>query len=216
MANDNLETVVKKVAEKLDKPVQKLIADQYDEHDILPGTMWVLLEHGKRVEPSIQSLSRSIAEQVSGLKQQLFDELGKGNQKIVTDVTARLDKVVGSVESKAMEMQRRIGELSTNLTEANERILQAVKGVQGSANDLAELVRTLNTDAKSRANAVRDALEHVRHDVSIAMDRIITEIATKQTELSISFGNQMKRLWTIIIVQGVTVILVLAAVVLLR
>lgn len=216
MADDNLETVIKKVGEKLHEPVQKLIRGQYDEHDILPAFMWLLLERGKRVETSIQSLSSSIAEQVSGLKRELFDELRGGNDKVLIDVTARLDRVVSSVEGKAMEIQLRVDELSNNLTEANEHIRQALTGLQRSANDLAELLRTSNTDAEGRANALREALEQIGQRVPIAANQIITEIARKQAELSISFGNQMKWLRTIIIVQGVTVILVLAAVILLR
>lgn len=132
-----MDDLIVKLNEKLDAAVKKLRDGNYDDHDILPALLWVLLEYNRSHRDDLEQVreraDRTSAE-ISGLAKTLQEECEKLQQKTSEDLIKARD-----------DLGTRIGGLAQTLQEECEKLRHQMGAVLKSLNE--DLNKTLQQNA---------------------------------------------------------------------
>jgi ABC-type transporter Mla subunit MlaD len=130
-----MDDLIVKLNEKLDSAVKKLRDGNYDDHDILPALLWVLLEYNRSHRDDLEQVrertDRTLAE-IGGLAKTLQEECEKLRQKTSEDLIKAGD-----------DLGTRIGGLAQTLQEECEKLRHQLGSV---ADSMGAVLKSLNED----------------------------------------------------------------------
>ncbi|TAJ76342.1 hypothetical protein EPO44_21505 [bacterium] len=132
-----MDDVIVRLNEKLESAVKRLRDGNHDDHDILPGLLWVLLEYNRSHRDNLEQLrdkaERTSAE-ISSLAKTLQSELEKLQHNTSKDLIKTGD-----------DLKARIGSLTQTLQEECEKFRYQLGNV---ADSTGTLLKSSNEDLK--------------------------------------------------------------------
>jgi len=132
-----MDDVIVRLNEKLESAVKRLRDGNHDDHDILPGLLWVLLEYSRSHRDNLEQLrdraERTSAE-ISSLAKTLQDEFEKLRHDTSEDLIKTGD-----------DLKTRIGSLAQTFQEECEKFRYQLENV---ADSTGTLLKSSNEDLK--------------------------------------------------------------------
>ena len=157
-----MDDLIVKLNEKLDSAVKKLRAGNYDDHDILPSLLWVLLEYNRSHRDDLERLRErtdKTSAEISGLAKTLQEECEKLRHntsedliKARDDLGARIGGLAQTFQEECEKLRHQLGSIADSMGAAlkslNEDLNQSMRQ---NAMQLEKLVKT-KVDSLSEAH----------------------------------------------------------------
>ncbi|MGH7775415.1 MAG: hypothetical protein ACREQA_24580 [Candidatus Binatia bacterium] len=148
-----MDDLIAKLNEKLDSAVKKLRAGSYDDHDILPALLWVLLEYNRSHRDDLEKLQEGTyktSAEINGLGKNLQEECEKLRHntsedliKIGDGLRARISTLAQTLQEECEKLRSQLGSVADSmgavLKSSNENVNQMLRQ---NATQLHKLVET--------------------------------------------------------------------------
>ena len=135
-----MDDIIVKLNEKLDSAVKKLRAGNYDDHDILPALLWVLLEYNRSHRDDLEQLRErtdKTSAEISGLAKTLQEEcetlrhqLGSSTDSMGAGLKSLNDDLSKTLQQNNLQLRKLVETKVDSLSEAHQ------SGVRGTNNKL--------------------------------------------------------------------------------
>lgn len=136
-----MDDVVSRLNEKLASAVQRLRDGNYDDHDILPGLLWTLLEFNRSNHDKIEHLREAIghtSEGIGDLVKILKDEcekLRRDTSQNGEDIRAKIGSLIQAMQEESDKHRSQIGSLTQALQEESDKLRSQVGEFTNSVNE---------------------------------------------------------------------------------
>lgn len=135
-----MDDLIVKLNEKLDSAVKKLRDGNYDDHDIFPALLWVLLEYNRSHRNDLEQLrerATKTSAEISTLSKTLQDQCEKLRHDTSEDLTKTGDDLKGGISSLAQTLQEECEKLRYQLGNIGDSTAALLK----SSEDLKQTLR---------------------------------------------------------------------------
>lgn len=148
-----------------------------------------------RIDDRLQELKEgqyAIREDISGLRDAVLAQFGASEKRIVAALIDDLDQHDLALVQTVLNTIEQVSEADGQLAATLAAIEEMLPKIQGQLDNLADFAR--GSQLEQAAEIVRDPTLEVKHKLKVAIP-IIPMLLSYETELEISAGVNLKRLW---------------------